>query len=53
MAGYTNFGRSYRLIAGPAGGSGFETTELHIAFSLEKPTWNLQHGPRGDVEPER
>ena len=36
MAGYTNFGRSYRLIAGPAGGSGFETTELHIAFSLEK-----------------
>ena len=31
-----NFGRSYLLKVGPAGGTGFETSELQIAFSLEK-----------------
>lgn len=36
MAGNKNFGRSYRFAAGPAGGTGFETSELHIAFKLEK-----------------
>ena len=44
MAGYTNFDRQYRLIAGQAGGVGFEIGEatsenkipLHINFAMQK-----------------
>ena len=49
MAGYTNFGRSYRMIAGPAGGSGFETTELHIAFNLEKTDLETSNTARVEI----
>ena len=44
-----NFGRSYRLMIGPAGGSGFETSELHIAFSLEKTDLETSNTARLDI----
>lgn len=31
-----NFGRKYRLLIGPSGGAGFEVTDLHIHFTLER-----------------
>jgi len=47
--GNKNFGRSYRLIAGPAGGAGFETTELHIAFSIERTDLSTSNTARLDI----
>lgn len=51
MAGYTNFDRQYRLIAGPAGKTGFEVgatspsqpEPLHITFRLEKSDLETQN----------
>lgn len=51
MAGYENFGRQYRLIAGQGGKTGFELGEvsstypvpLHIAFSLQKSDLETQN----------
>ena len=49
FVGSENFGRSYRLMIGPAGGSGFETSELHIAFSLEKTDLETSNTARLDI----
>lgn len=47
--GSENFGRSYLLKVGPAGGSGFETSDLHIAFSLEKTDLETSNTARLDI----
>ena len=54
MAGYDNFDRQYRLVAGPAGGTGFEVGEtskaqpvaLHVNFSLQKSDLETQNTGR-------
>lgn len=51
MAGLENFDRQYRIIAGPAGQTGFEIGEvtpsqpvpLHISFSFEKTDLSTQN----------
>lgn len=44
-----NFGRSYKLKIGPAGGSGFETSELHIAFSCERTEQETSNTAKLDI----
>lgn len=54
MAGYDNFDRQYRLVAGPAGGTGFEVGKtskaqpvaLHVNFSLQKSDLETQNTGR-------
>lgn len=44
-----NFGRSYKLKIGPAGGSGFETSDLHIAFSCERTDLETSNTAKLDI----